>query len=133
VYSNSTIIPDLSKGVFPEKHTSKLLKNLAEGLAVEADHCYISLIILQCKQFWPRRQLQRDQSTLRNLLILLTALLDRKTSQEVLTVAGVLLPDPLVFCLLKDKIEKEKAMGEAHHLATLMRLGVGCSVLALKK
>jgi hypothetical protein len=60
------------------------------------------------------------------------ALLDRKTSQEVLPVAGVLLPDHLVFCFPIGKIEKEKAMGEAHCLATLMRLGVGCSALALK-
>ena len=60
-------------------------------------------------------------------------LLDRKTSQEVLPVAGVLLPDPLVFCFLIGKIEKEKAMEEAYCLAALMRLGVGCSALALKE
>ncbi len=59
------------------------------------------------------------------------ALLDRKTSEEVLPVAGVLLPDPLVFCFLIGKIEKEKAMQEAHRLAVLMRSGAGCSVLAL--
>ncbi len=116
----------------PGKHWSKLLKNLAEELAVEAHHCYISLIILQCKQLPPWRQLQRDQSASRNLLISWMALLDRKTSQEVLPVAGVLLPGPLVFCLLIGKIEKEKAMQEAHPLAVLMRLGAGCSVLALK-
>jgi hypothetical protein len=65
--------------------------------------------------------------------MLLMVLLDRKTSQKVLPVAGVLLPDPLVFCFLIGKIETEKAMGEAHCLAGLMRLGVGCSALALKK
>jgi hypothetical protein len=115
------------------KHRSKLLKNIAEGLSVEAHHGNISLIILQSKQFLPWRQLQGDQSTLQNLSILLTALLDRKTSQEVLPVAGVLLPDPLVFCFLIGKIEKEKAMEEAYCLAALMRLGVGCSALALKE
>ncbi len=103
---------------------------MAEGLAVEAHHGYISLFILQSKQFPPRRQLLRDQSTSRNLSILSTALLDRKTSQDFLPVAGVLLPDPLVFCFPIGKIEKEKAMGEAHRLAALMRSGVGCSTLA---
>jgi hypothetical protein len=87
---------------------------------------------LQCKQYLPWRQLQQDQSTSQNLLILLTALLDKKTSQEVIPVARVLLPDPFVFCFLMGKIEKEKAMQEAHCLAALMGLGVGCSVLALK-
>jgi hypothetical protein len=63
----------------------------------------------------------------------LVALLDRKTSEEVLLVAGVFLPDPLVFCLPIGKIEKEKAMQEAHCLAVLMRLGAGCGMLALKE
>ncbi len=64
------------------KHRSKLLKNIAEGLAVKAHHGYISLIILQGKQFPPRRQLWPDQSTSRNLSISLMVLLDRKISRS---------------------------------------------------
>ena len=81
ICSNLTIMPDLSNGVWVEKigpNYSRILLN-----AIKPHHCYISLIILQCKQFPPRRQLHRDQGTLWNFSISSTALLDRKAPEEV--------------------------------------------------
>ena len=72
-----------------QKHRGKLIQDLVKRLAVETHHGYVSLIISRCKQLAPWRQLQRDQSASWDLSISSAALLDRKTSEEILPIPGV--------------------------------------------
>jgi hypothetical protein len=98
----------------PGIHWIKLLEDLVEGFAVEAHHGDVCLIILRCKQFLPWGQLQRDQSTLPNLISLMSLLI-REGFREVLPIAGMLKHCSPLLCVMTGKAKKEDAIQELYH------------------
>ncbi len=112
---HKTISDGLTKRRVSRKRWTKLQQKSVKGIGVEPHHCDEYFIVSRCKKFSPWGQLQQDQSTSKNLPLLMTLLLNWQGFPKVLFIPGVLpLWCPLLLLLTKGKREEEKLLWEMH-------------------